>query len=61
MIVKRMKWTIFCYLVENCNRYHFDLFKYLIEIGVSKAGCNITDILTGSHGNYNETLLQNKD
>ena len=57
MIGDKNKNSIFTVLITDVNRYHFDVFKYLIEIGVSKAGWKMKDILTGYHKKHNETLL----
>ena len=57
MIVDKNEYTVFAVLITNSYRYHFEVFKYLIEIGLSKAGWKIQDILTGYHGKDNQTLL----
>ena len=57
MIGDKNENSIFALLVSNADYYHFDMFKYLIEMGVSKAGWKIKDILTGYHKKHNQTLL----
>ena len=57
MIVDRNKQTVFGALITDPDRYGFEVFQYLIEIGVSKAGWKIKDILTGYHRKHNQTLL----